>query len=148
MTEPLPDTWHSRDLPVLRTIVRLCDESQSGSTTGSALAAALPEMGLADVDRAVRALDHAEMFRTVSRRGDGSVSVIGGPTGRARELSGAWPSPDSIADKLLAALEDIAEYGSDEVTKTKARKALDGLGGFSRDVLVSVVGAAAGVAMQ
>ena len=27
MTEPLPDTWHNRDLPILRAIVRLFDEA-------------------------------------------------------------------------------------------------------------------------
>ena len=52
-----------------------------------------------------------------------------------------------MADRLLNVLEDLAEHGDDPVTKTKARKALDGLSGFSRDVLVSVIAAAAGTAM-
>lgn len=147
MTEPLPDTWHSRDLPVLRTIVRLCDEERSSIATGAGVARSLRALTDDEIHRAINALELAGLFE-VTRRGDGSASIISCPSAEARRLSGAWPSPDSIADNLLAELKDIAEYGSDEATKSKARKALDGLSGFSRDVLVGVIGSAAGVAMQ
>ena len=68
-------------------------------------------------------------------------------SGEAYRRAGAWPTPETMADRLLNVLEDLAEHGDDPVTKTKARKALDGLSGFSRDVLVSVIAAAAGTAM-
>lgn len=146
MTEPLLDTWHSRDLPVLRTVVRLWDEQLVPIQTGE-IERALPELDPADITRALVALKGAGLIE-----GNGAWGVpilrVSDPTAEARRLSGAWPSADSVADRLLAELRDLAEYGPDESTKTKARKALDALGGFSRDVLVSVIGAAAGTTMQ
>jgi len=146
MTEPLPDTWHSRDLPVLRTVVRLWDEQLLPLQT-SEIERALPDLDPADIERALVALRSAGLIEGKGAWG-AQILRVSDPTAEARRLSGAWPSADSIADRLLAALEDIAEYGSDEATKSKARKALDGLGGFSRDVLVGVISSAAGVAMQ
>lgn len=145
MTAPLDDTWHRRDLPVLRTVVRLYDETMHVVKIGEVEEAT----GLSpdDVQRAGIALAAAGLVDT---RGAAQLAVLmfGGVTAEARRLAGSWPSADSIADRLLATLNDMAEHGSDEVVKTKARKAAEALGSMTRDTLVAVAGAAAGVALQ
>lgn len=145
MTEPLPDTWHSRDLPVLRTVVRLYDETMRVVRVQTVVEAT----GLSDDDvrRAGIALNAAGLVET-GGTGQKKILMFGGITAEARRLTGSWPSADSIADRLLATLEHLAANGSDEVVQSKARKAADALGSFTRDTLVSVAGAAAGVAMQ
>lgn len=144
MTEPLDDTWHSRDLPVLRIVVKLYDETMRPVR----VSAVEESTGLsrADVQRAGVALGAAGLV-TTSGAAQLKVMMFGGVTAQARQLTGAWPSAESIADRLLATLEDLAEHAGDDVTKSKARRALDGLGSLTRDTLVSVAGAAAGVAM-
>lgn len=145
MTDPLPDTWHSRDLPVLREVVRQYDATMRAVRVEDIEKAT--RLSEDDVQRAGIALSAAGLV-DIKGAMQKKVLLFGGVTAEARRAAGAWPSAESIADRLLIELRDIAEYGSSEVEKTKARKALDGLGGFSRDVLVGVIGAAAGVGMQ
>jgi len=148
MTEPLPDTWHARDLIVLRAAVSTIDET--GEMADVSQLCAATGLSQTEVERAVLALDRGQYVTGMITRTFGGAMVDGiSEVGReAYRLTGAWPSPDAIADKLLAALTDVAENGDDEVSRSRARKALEGLGGLSRDLLVSVAGAAAGVALQ
>lgn len=150
MSEPLPDTWHTRDLLVLRAAVQHIDST--GEEADLRLLAQRTNLDKEQVTRAVRALDAAGIVSAVILEGGwgepAQVEAIRSLTRQAYELSGAWPGPDSVADRLLATLQDVADHGSDPVEKAKARKALDALGSLGRDLLVSVAGAAAGVAMQ
>jgi hypothetical protein len=148
MTKQLPDTWHSRDLPVLRAAVTIIDATnQMASLQQLAEATGLSED---DTRRAVLALNRGGYVEGAITPvwGDDLVDGVNDVVGEAYRLTGAWPSPEAIADRFLAALTDVAEHGTDEVTRSRARKALDGLGSLTRDTLVSVAGAAAGVAMQ
>ncbi|MCW2496590.1 hypothetical protein [Jatrophihabitans sp.] len=148
MTGPLADTWHTRDLVVLQAVVTALD----GSLQGIDPAELIDPTGMTEdqVTAALIALkrgQYIEMASALMLSGDAFHSV-NGVTEKAYRATGAWPSNETMTDRLLAALTDIAEYGDDPLEKSRARKALDALGGFSRDTLVSVVGAAAGVAMQ
>lgn len=133
MIEPLPDTWHKRDLPVLRAIVK-----ELGQTTDPVevytltVSTGMPKV---EVECAILALHrggYVDVSVTTSFGGT-SIDGVNDVTGDAYRLTGAWPSSEAIADKLLAALTDVVEHGDDEV---------------SRDLLASVAGAASGVAMQ
>lgn len=146
MSEPLPDTWYPRELPVLRTVIRLLDEPGAlASASDVEEATGLPAN---EVQAALRALASDGLISDTTADASGEILWLAAASGDARRLSGQWPSPDTVADRLLATLEDLAEHGTDPVEKAKARRALDALGSFSRDLLVSVAGAAAGVAMQ
>jgi hypothetical protein len=148
MTEPLDDTWHSRDLPVLRTVVSLIDST--GETVDSWDVASILEIDVKDVERAMLALHRGGyvVAQTSESWGGVTADAVKSVTGDAYRAAGAWPNADAVADRMLATLEDLAEHGSDELEKSKARKALEGLRSLTRDTLVSVAGAAAGVAMQ
>lgn len=159
LTEPLPETWFTRELLVLRHVVAEFDKERPHDMSVAEISMRMHVGGQNSFD--VRLVKAA----LVALERDGLVTMqwVDGFGGSGRDLSesrvldfdsraygltGRWPSPEAAADRLLAALEDLAQHGSDADTRTKARKAVDALGSLSRDLFVSVAGAAAGVAMQ
>ena len=139
MTEPLADTWTARDLPVLRAVVETL-EAGSGSIPSADKIAAATGLTTEDVNRAARNLERAGLVEL--------LGTWGGPShfnnfhGRAPELVGMWPTPETALDRMIAALEAIAENTDDEDTRTRARKILDGLTGASKTIGLSVAAAA------
>ena len=140
MPEPLPDTWHSRDLPVLREVVRLLDE-----TIGAPVRATEVETNLAmtedDVQRAGLALETAGLVQ-VEGVDQLAVLFFSDVSASARRAAGAWPTPESALDRMVAALEAIAANTDDEDTRTKARKLLDGITGAGRSIALAATTAA------
>ena len=156
MTEPLVDTWRPRELPVLRALVLELDQDPRRGVSAEELALRMPNQDniLWDNDTVGRALvrltqaQYVTAVQTPSATGSAGLPLrITGVTEKALRATGAWPSADLVADRLLDALQDIADHGDDAVTRSRARKALEALGGFTREVLVSVAGAAAGAAV-
>lgn len=137
MTEPLPDTWNSRELPVLRAVVRLYDETMQVVSVQDVER----ETGLsrADVQRAGTALDTAGLL-TVKGSWQVKVMHLGRPSAEARRLAGSWPTPESGADRLIAALRELAEHGTED-ERTRAQKLLDGFTDAGRQIAVSVAAA-------
>lgn len=155
MSDPMPDRWHSIDLPSLKIIMRLMDEYPGRIWTVEQITTYAPSDGFNLVNNttmsgAMTALARGGyvVVEQVGRRVGGTQPAIVDITEKAYRATGAWPSPEAVTDRLLAALGNLAEYSENPVERSAAKKALDGLGTFSRDTLVSVAGAAAGVAMQ
>lgn len=136
MTDPLPDTWHHRDLPVLREVVRLTDERMGQLVKVDDVEAAL-DLDPDDIQRAGLALKHAGLCKV-----DGSlqrrVLMFSTPTADARRLTGAWPSTEQATDRLIAALTAVAERDPDVETRSSARAALDHLGHMTRDTITAI----------
>ena len=65
--------------------------------------------------------------------------MIMGVTDAARQAVGQWPSPESVVDRIVGELVAAAEREPDEAKRTKLRAAADAVGGFARDVVVSVI---------
>lgn len=134
------DTWFSRDLPVLDVAVRLLDEYEDIDDR-----ALVRETGFdaATVQQALRALVGTYLVPFDGQPGSGRIQYLQGITPAARRAVGAWPTPDSLVDQLLAALRESA--GSDDVPATqeqsRAREILKAVGTGGRDVLVSVASA-------
>lgn len=63
-------------------------------------------------------------------------------TAKGRREVGLWPSPETAADRLMAALEQAIEQAEGE-QKTRLQKVRDGLAKAGRDV---IIGIASGVA--
>lgn len=167
MPEKQYDQWRDRDLPVLRAIVEKIDTNPTrnarGLTVGDvALLMQDQHHGTGTTPAWWTGNDTVRQAFHALRRGEYIVleremAVLSGGRldaevldikGKAYEATGAWPSAEDIAAKLIAALEDLAEYSDDPVEKSRAKKAAAAFGGFSRDTLVSVIGAATGVALQ
>jgi hypothetical protein len=98
--QPLADTWFTRDLPVLRAIVRLIDEPPHGSAPY--LGAVVPASGLPkpDVVGAANALVTAGYAQALTNHA-GEIVRFTAVSGEARRLTGLWPTPQSEWDRLL-----------------------------------------------
>lgn len=143
MTQPLEDTWTTRDLPVLRAVARALDET--GSTVKVHTLTRLPELQNMDPDtcrRALVALEDEYLLINWSNRHTGpGLGVIGRMTPAARRATGLWPSPESVTDRMLTALDEQIDAAQDPERKSKLVKVRDSLLGAGRDLMVDVVGA-------
>jgi hypothetical protein len=136
VAELLPDTWSSRDLPVLVEVARHFDRStdplnawQVAQATG---------LTAEDVTKAGRALASDDLVE-IEIDMDGSADFRG-ISGEARRLTGLWPSPEVAADRLLAALEQAIERAQTPEQRSHLQRALDGILRAGRDVAVGVAG--------
>jgi hypothetical protein len=137
----MSSTWETRDLPVLRAIVEIEDETGEYVQVGDIS----ERTGLDEtqVQRAVGALSR-EYPRLISVIDASSAAATfymaaGHATGEARRKVGTWPTPESLADRIVAALEDTASNGETEEERTRAQKMLDGAKGVGKGVLTGVI---------
>lgn len=68
----------------------------------------------------------------------GVVVRVTGITERGQRAAGQWPTPESVADRLAAALTDAAERETDPERKGWLRKTAAWMGGAGRDMAVEV----------
>jgi hypothetical protein len=88
-----------------------------------------------------------EIFSTKRATGT-TIDGVAEVSGQALREVGAWPSPDSTADRLIAALQQIADNTVDPETRTRARKILEGFAGSCRQIAVGVAAALTTGAIQ
>jgi hypothetical protein len=137
VSEPLPDTWHSRDLPVLRAAVEYIDREGVDAPVHHLI----ERTGLEEdeVLRAIRALASGGLLTAAAIKtwGPDLIDGVRAVSRQAYELAGAWPTPESATDRMIAALEQIAANGTEE-EKTRARKVLDAFTGAGQQIAVGV----------
>ncbi|WP_040339722.1 hypothetical protein [Candidatus Blastococcus massiliensis] len=121
MTSPLPDTWFTRDLPVLRAIARLVDAPEHGGSP-YLLGAVVPASGLpkADVIVAAKALASAGYIEPLTNHA-GDIVRITAISAEARRLAGLWPTPQGEWDRLLEQLAARAEHAPTDVERERWR---------------------------
>lgn len=140
MTQALADTWQARDLPFLRELVAQIDRTPRTRVSAADIGVSL---SMSDTDT-LRALHNLKRGSFVTERpgprrmGHGETDFALDVTEKALYAAGAWPSPETAADRLVAALEALAVDAPDEPTRTRARSALEQVGGFSRDTLAAI----------
>lgn len=120
MIEPLEDTWHARDLPVLRETARQFEEDDTFTGVRLQDIASALELDVMVVLKSLQSLEAAGLLdlRLVMPAHAGRVVQI---SGRARQLVGQWPSEEQALDRIIAALLAIAE-DSDEPEQQKQAK--------------------------
>jgi len=141
MTE---DTLNSRDLPVLRAVVDIYEESGSYLTRASAIER---RTGLEEeVQRALRRLNsQPSFFEKVVDASGGQIIMVGPPNGDALRVAGAWPSPENQLRRLISALEGAADDDARAPEeRSKFRQAASYLGSFATQVAISALGGAGG----
>ncbi|MDT0277989.1 hypothetical protein [Blastococcus goldschmidtiae] len=118
---PLPDTWFTRDLPVLRAIARLVDAPEHGGSP-YLLGAVVPASGLpkADVLVAAKALASAGYIEPLTNHA-GDIVRITAISAEARRLAGLWPTPQGEWERLLEQLAARAERTPTEVERQRWR---------------------------
>lgn len=136
MPELLDDKWQSRDFPTLRAVAKIADENLIGAQLRDVAEAT----GLTTDETMLsfRALEDAGMFEVRWMMGGGDSSRATHMSGEARKLVGLWPSPDSAADRLLAAIDQAAERSSDPGQRSRLQRAGEALRSAGRDITVGV----------
>ncbi|MDP9466556.1 MAG: hypothetical protein M3P31_04860 [Actinomycetota bacterium] len=109
---------------------------------------AMQDTGLdaVQVDQAGRAL-RDEGYVALYFEGGGGFAVTH-VTGDGRRAVGAWPTPQSLADRLVEAVERGLAEASSEEERSRWQKLRDGITGAGRDVMVGVATAALGGAVS
>ena len=132
------ETWTSRDLPVLRAIVDIYEET--GSPMGPDAVETATEFDAETVQAALRALDSEEppYISKLERVMTGDIIFIGAPTGHARRAVGAWPTAETIADRLVKALDEAAEREPNPERKSWLSKTATYLGNAGRDLAIEI----------
>ncbi|GHE07981.1 hypothetical protein [Klenkia taihuensis] len=124
MPELLPDSWFTRDLPVLRAVARLVDSPEHGGAPY--LGQVVPASGLprAEVVASIRGLvDTGYVAALTNVAGD--VVRVTGISGEARRLTGLWPTPQSEWERLGEQLEARATHAPTDVERARWRALAD-----------------------
>ncbi|MFV2198445.1 hypothetical protein [Nocardiopsis sp. LOL_012] len=134
----MEDTWFSRDLPVLKAVVKLADvtpfvdAAQVDEETG---------MDPDQVDRALRALKDGGFFTRADGTFDRMIDTIYGVTGVARRTVGMWPTSQTMAESIVAEIEEQAETEPDETKRGWFKKTAGAVGGAGRDLSINLLAA-------
>lgn len=139
MDDLLDETWHRREFPVLREAARLLETSEAGQGAPSGSICAATGLDDTAVFRALKALE-AEGLVTVRWVMPSTHARVVEISGQARRLVGLWPpAPADGVERMFAALEAIADdTNEDDDTRSRARKALDGLTGAGKHIALAM----------
>lgn len=140
------ETWTNRDLPVLKAIVDIFEDTGRSRIRASDVARRTG-FDADTVQRAIRALyTHPYLQEDGRSVAQGGMQVfVGAPTGEALRVVGNWPSPESIVERLVAALEQAAEddgRGAEE--RSRLKQLAVGLSGAAYQVALNALGGAGG----
>lgn len=135
-----PDSWNERHLPVLLSAVA---RFEAGEDVHGSHIADDTELTQDVVDRTAREL-RSMGYLDVRFSSEGfwveELSI------EARRIAGAWPTPESFAERLIAAVEQGLAAAKTDDERSRWRKLLDGLTSAGRDVVVNASGSALGTA--
>lgn len=112
------DLWTTHDLPVLCAYVERETEGADLLNAADDVATAL---GLSDdeLDRALARLEQAHYVTTVATFDGAFVETV---TERGLREAAAWPSEQTALERMIAALDAIAEHSQDDDARSKAQK--------------------------
>jgi hypothetical protein len=142
MAADLVTTWANRELPILREALRRLDAGAFWADTErirEELAFDAPQMRAG-----LKALEDASppYIGVDYLMGGGPNRVAGRITSvseRARRELGTWPTPESLVDRLAAALAEAADAEQEPQRKGRLRAGAEALVGFGRDIAVGVI---------
>lgn len=137
----MESTWETRELPLLAAAVEWFDDPDANIMNMPDI---IERSGLSedDVKRALRRLDSATppYFEGVETAEFIYPVALSRVTERALREVGAWPTPESLADRIVSELNRAADEEDDPEKQGRIRRLAAWFGGAGRDVLVEVVG--------
>lgn len=135
----LDDVWTTRDYPVLVTVARMLEQNDMVQAVEVAEATGRPHR---DVVLALVNLGHKHLTVQDSSTYDGRDNYVTGIRPGGLEAVGQWPSSDVAAERLIAALDALADKSPVDSPKRKRLLAVrDGFLNAGRDVMVDVAAA-------
>jgi hypothetical protein len=139
-------TWTDRDLPVLKAIVELDDEG--AYLFGPRELMKHTGLPYGTIRQALIALagEQPPFFDYTDGSDDESreIAAIKNISGHARRTVGTWPTPESLAEQIIAGLNAAAEQAPDEEQRSRLQRAAASIAGVGRDVTVNVIATALG----
>src|SRR5689334_21083389 len=135
-------TWENRDLLVLRAVVEICDDDAWGMAEVGEIA---ERTGInePDVNKALWKLagERPSFFELSDQStfGGRDIGGVSNPSGHAQRTVGAWPTPESLVERMMAALNDAADRAETAEEKTRLKRAADALGGVVKGVITGVL---------
>lgn len=143
----MEDTWTDRDLPVLRAVVQIYEDTGRTKIAVGDIADAVG-FDKGTTLKALRALytEGADpFFEDPIGSWSADILRVGKPTGRALRAAGQWPTPENIVDRLIAAFEAAADDESrDQPERAKFKQVAAWLGSFASQVAIGALGGAGG----
>ncbi|OBF42818.1 hypothetical protein A5719_10255 [Mycolicibacterium peregrinum] len=139
----MPDTWESRDLPVLKAVVDLYEEKGRGPRVTAIEA----RTGFDNdtIQRALRVLYTEPYFEEVSTASGIGWIIVGKPTSAALRVAGQWPTPENQVERLIAAFQAVAaDESRPEEERSRATKIGLWLTGALQQVAIGALGGAGG----
>jgi hypothetical protein len=138
----LNSTWESRDLVVLEAAVKYLDEHAGHSLPEGSDLQELTGLSMDDVRRALLALDGVYLgIQMVMDGGTGTHWFVEHVYPNARLAVGQWPTPETLADRLVQALALAADKEPDEEKRGLLKTTASWFSNAGRDVLVDVTAA-------
>jgi hypothetical protein len=138
-------TWTNRDLLVLQAVVKIFN--QTGQTR-IGIEQIQQETGFekSTTQRALQMLYREPYFDEGDIRSySGGYLAVGAPTSAALRLAGAWPTPENLHDRLIAAFKAAGEdEHREEPERSKFKQAAVWLGSFGSQVAIGALGGAGG----
>lgn len=134
------DTWTAHELPVLAYLVERFEAPDALDVRAAEIAQTL-DLPPIDVGRSLRKLADAtppyvSVYAPAAELRD--PDLVYDVTERARRAVGQWPTAESVADRLVAALNAAAEREPDEEKRSWLRRTAAWFGGAGRDFAVEV----------
>ncbi len=135
----MESTWETYDVPVLEAAITYAEEHGAPPGATGAQIAEMTGLPVEDVGRALTRLE-GEYVKVQKPAGPGpSRWRADGIYADGRRVVGQWPTPETSAERLVAALNQAADAEPDPVQKGKLRRAADAVGSISGQVLAGVV---------
>lgn len=142
--DPIADTWTNRDLPVLKAVVQIFDETGRTMIRPGQIAARA-ELDEETTTRALRALYREPYLEPATESFGGHFVAVGPPTGNALRVAGQWPTPENLLERLIAALEVAGEDETvAEPERSKLKQIALGLRGAAYQVAIGALSGAGG----
>jgi hypothetical protein len=131
-------TWYTRDLPVLTAALQFLEEHDY--TLLPEVSDLAPIIGLDEMDvaKALKALD-GEYLETHTTLGGLTSTTVEEVLPAGRRAAGQWPTPELVAERLVAGLEAAAANESDPERKSKLKQTSIFLGSAGKDLLINLV---------
>lgn len=136
-------TWETRDLPVLKAVVELYEETGRGPRVTDVVS----RVGFDEdtVECALRALYTEPYFEKPMGSAQKEFIFVGAPTSAALRVAGQWPTPEGQLDRLIAAFEAVADDEErPEQERSRFKQAALWLGGAASQVAINALGGAGG----
>lgn len=141
------ETWTGRDLPVLKAVVELFEANSSGRTPVSAVQQATG-FDAGTVEKALKVLHTQPYVKGGMKKkmpGGFVYATTGAPTAEGLRAAGAWPTPESQLERLLAALTSAAEDETrPEEERSKLKQLALGFRGAAYQIALNALGGAGG----